>query len=404
MPSPTRCLSTRDVRRFVDEQVFAPQSARRVGIELEWVTHASGPGALPATATMREALGVLPASSLITFEPGAQLELSGPTFPDVGAAIRAMTDDVASARASLATHHVDLVGIGLDPTGLRPRVASEPRYRAMEQYFDRGWPDGRTMMRNTASVQVNLDVGDFGMVDLRWQRAHDLAPVLAAAFANSPFMATGEPSGWRSTRLAVWRGIDARRTRGAARPGTSAPAAWTSYALEAPVMFVRVGDDCVVSPRPTAFARWIHEGDEIGWPTLDDFAYHLTTLFPPVRPRGWLELRTIDALPDEWWPVAVAVTTALLDDPEAADLATREAPVLQHRFADAARLACSDPVIGRVVDRCFAAALPALARVGADRATITAAETYYERYVARGRCPADDLFPFPDPAWVPASS
>jgi glutamate--cysteine ligase len=170
-------------------------------------------------------------------------------------------------------------------------------------------------------------------------------------------------------------------------------------------MFVRVDEHhCVVPTRPLPFARWIHEGHELGWPTLDDFAYHLTTLFPPVRPRGWLELRVVDALPDEWWPVAVAVTTALLDDAEAADCVAHAARAVRNRAGDAARLGCSDAEIGAAVERCFAAALPALARIGVDAATVAAAETYYERYVARGRCPADDLFPFPDPTRLPAAT
>jgi len=406
VPSPTRTITTRDVRRYVDEHVFAPNGGQRVGIELEWVTRAVSPNALPSPDELRSLLeGTLPGSSRITFEPGGQLELSGPAHAGTAAATTAMAADTAVARSALAARGVDLVGIGLDPTGPRARVTDEPRYAAMEAYFDAHWPMGRTMMRNTAAVQVNVDLGDFSAVDLRWQRAHDLAPVLAAAFANSPFDASGAPSGWRSTRLAVWRGIDVRRTRPAARPGTSAPTAWTGYALEAPVMFVRAdAHRCTVPSRPLPFARWIHEGHELGWPTLDDFAYHLTTLFPPVRPRGWLELRAVDALPDEWWPVAVAVSVALLDDPEAADLAARETPALRDRAADAARLGCSDPVIGRVVDRCFAAALPALARIGADERTTAAAEDYYERYVARRRCPADDLFPFTDPARLPSAT
>ncbi|MFI5046372.1 MAG: glutamate-cysteine ligase family protein [Acidimicrobiia bacterium] len=406
MPSPTRSITTRDVRRHVDEHVFAPKGAQRVGIELEWITRAPSRDLLPSPSELRMLLGpTLPGSSRLTFEPGGQLELSGPAHATAAAATAAMAADVAAARTALAARGVELVGIGLDPTGLRNRVVDEPRYEAMESYFDARWPMGRTMMRNTAAVQVNVDLGGFGTVDLRWQRAHDLAPVLAAAFANSPFDASGAPTGWRSTRLAVWRGLDARRTRPAARPGTSAASAWTDYALEAPVMLVRSDEHhCAVPARPLPFARWIHEGHELGWPTLDDFAYHLTTLFPPVRPRGWLELRTVDALPDEWWPVAVAVSAALLDDPEAADTAAREAPALRHRVADAARLACSDPVIGSVVDRCFVAALPALTRAGVHADTIAAAEDYYERYVARRRCPADDLFPFPDPARLPAAT
>jgi glutamate--cysteine ligase len=258
------------------------------------------------------------------------------------------------------------------------------------------------MMRHTASVQVNLDLGPSALVEARWARAHDVLPVLAAMFANSPFDVSGTSTGWCSTRLAVWNRIDPRRTRWVARAGVSAATSWNSFALDAPVMLIRTDDgECVPSLRSLTFARWIHDGHELGWPTLDDFAYHLTTLFPPVRPRGWLELRAVDALPDEWWPVAVAVTTALLDDPEAADVASRVTPALGNRWRDAARYACAQPIVGAAAEQCFAAALPALPRLGADRATIAAAETYYERFVARRRCPADDLHPDPSRVAVP---
>jgi glutamate--cysteine ligase len=405
MPAPTRCITTRDVRRFVDEQIFsAPPgplegrggAASRVGVELEWVARPRGGAAACAPDALRAAIGTLPNRSRVTFEPGGQLELSGPALPGLGAAVRAMTADVAAARGAVGACGVELVGIGLDPTGLRDRVVDADRYRAMEAYFDTRWPDGRTMMRNTASVQVNLDLGSAAEVDVRWRRAHDLLPVLAAAFANSPFDATGAATGWRSTRLAVWSRIDPRRTRPAARTQAGAATAWTTYALDAPVMLFRVGDRCVPSVRPVTFARWIHDGHELGWPTLDDFAYHLTTLFPPVRPRGWFELRIVDALPDEWWPVAVAVTTALLDDPEAADVAARVGSTRSSGgWIGAAQTALSDPAIAVAADRCFAAAIAALGRLGADDATVAATESYYERYVARGRCPADDLNPDP---------
>jgi glutamate--cysteine ligase len=403
MPSPTRCITTRDVRRFVDEHVFGsipgehPVTHGRVGIELEYVTRAHGGAPVATIDEMAAVVGAsLPGGSRLTFEPGGQLELSGPALPGLGPATAAMADDVRAARAALAPLGIDLVGIGLDPSGPRPRVLDAGRYAAMEAYFDTRWPDGRTMMRHTASVQVNLDLGPAALVEARWARAHDVLPVLAATFANSPFDASGTPTGWRSTRLAVWNRIDPRRTRWVARAGVSAATSWNSFALDAPVMLIRTDDgECVPSLRSLTFARWIHDGHELGWPTLDDFAYHLTTLFPPVRPRGWLELRAIDSLPDEWWPVAAAVTTALLDDPEAADVASRVTPALGNRWRDAARYACAQPTIGAAAERCFAAALPALPRIGADRATIAAAETYYERFVARGRCPADDLHPDP---------
>ena len=198
------------------------------------------------------------------------------------------------------------------------------------------------------------------------------APCSRRRSPTRPSTWTGAPTGWRSTRLAVWQPIDPRRTRSAAalrrrrRVGVDR------------VRARRSGDDdprpttTTVSPstRPMPFARWIHDGHELGWPTLDDLEYHLTTLFPPVRPRGWLELRMIDALPDEWWPVAVAVTTALLDDPEAADLASRETHRCCARGGSTPRATqVSDAAIGDVVARCFAARARGARRVSAPMPT-----------------------------------
>jgi glutamate--cysteine ligase len=247
------------------------------------------------------------------------------------------------------------------------------------------------MMRNTAAVQVNLDLGGNGHLDARWQLAHDLGPVLAASFANSPFDADGNATGWRSTRLAVWDAIDHCRTTPAHQPGLDARTAWTRYALDAPTMMIRVDDTRSAAIRePMPFARWMESGHELGWPTVDDFALHLTTLFPPVRPRGWLELRMIDALPDEWWPVAVAVTTALLDDADAATVAMAAVVGIRDRWLDAARHGLSTPELRLAADRCFVAAQEALPRVGADPGTCAATAAFYDRFVRRGRCPADD--------------
>ena len=158
-------------------------------------------------------------------------------------------------------------------------------------------------------------------------------------------------------------------------------------------MMIRVDDDVSLVPEhPMTFAEWVSDGHDAGWPTVDDLAYHLTTLFPPVRPRGWLELRMIDALPEEWWPVAVAVTTALLDDPVAA------APRRRRRGAGARPLARSGarraarsgarPRRGRVLRPPPARPSTASAPTTRRRA---ATDEYFDRFVARGRCPADDL-------------
>src|SRR4029078_13351513 len=106
---------------------------------------------------------------------------------------------------------------------LRPRVIDEPRYRAMDTYFDALGAAGATMMRGTASLQVN--VGDAPDADAQWEYAHDLAPVIAAMFANSPLLDL-RPSGWQSTRLATWAALDPPRTPPVA---TTAPGARTTW-------------------------------------------------------------------------------------------------------------------------------------------------------------------------------
>lgn len=397
MPAPTRSLSLADVRRFVDEEVFAsregPPTGGRVGIELEWIVVPRTHGVVPEPAHVVTLLpSALPGGSRVTFEPGGQLELSGPVAPSLRDACEAMRADTEAVRRALGPHDLELVGAGVDTRGDVPRVLDEPRYRAMEEYFDARWPCGRTMMRNTASIQVNLDAGTPATIDARWHLAHDLGPVLTACFANSPFDPSGTPTGFRSTRSAVWYEIDPARTA-PVRNGRrgDASTAWTRYLLDAPVMMIRVDErDSTVPDAPMTFADWVTDGHRTGWPTLDDLAYHATTLFPPVRPRGWLELRMIDALPEPWWPVAVGVTTALLDDPSAARRASDATAGSREHWYAAARAALHDPVLARAAIECFSAARTALERLGADDATRAATDEYFDRFVARGRCPADE--------------
>jgi glutamate--cysteine ligase len=262
----------------------------------------------------------------------------------------------------------------------------------MEAYFDAMGPAGRRMMCNTAAVQVNLGLGP-GADDAtrQWRVAHAVGPTLAAAFANSPLL-DGGPSGFRSTRLATWWAMDPSRTRPVDGHGPG-PDAWAAYALAARVMLVRVDPRRFV-PLTSAlsFERWIAEGHELGWPTVDDLHYHLSTLFPPVRPKGWLELRMVDALPDPWWRVPVAVTHALLADGEAGEAAVRAAVAsgAAGRWVDAACTALAHPGLAASARACFAAAQAALGRLGVGPPLADAVAAYVERWVDRGRTPADD--------------
>ncbi|MDQ3305454.1 MAG: ergothioneine biosynthesis glutamate--cysteine ligase EgtA [Actinomycetota bacterium] len=395
MPSASRRLSAVDVERFVRRRCFPTVQAGRVGAELEWLTVCSTD---PLTTVDHEALRAvvaracpLPGGSRVTFEPGGQLELSSATCSDIGAACTAMEADLGAVNRAATTVGVDLVGLGADPHRSPRRLVDGPRYRAMEAFLRADGGDGVTMMCSTAALQVNLDIGDEGAHLSRWRRAQALGPVLIAAFANAPFSA-GRPAGLRSRRAAIWSTIDRSRTGPVDLAGDDAVAAWVGYALAARTMLVRSSAahfGPVLLPLP--FGRWMDQGHELGFPTIDDFEYHLSTLFPPVRPRGWLELRMIDALPDPWWRAAVAVTTALLDHDGAAEAATRACIGTEGLWTTAARVGLSHPVLAMGAHACFVAALEALPALGADGATIAATEAFFERFVARGRCPADEL-------------
>ncbi len=408
MPSPHAGITVDDVRAFVATRCFTPGPSARVGVEVEWLAVcADSPQDRVPVSVVGTPGAELAAGSRLTFEPGGQIELSAPPLQGIGPACAALAADAALLASELRDHGVGLVGLGLDPRVDRSRAFPSPRYDAMEPYVDAHCDAGRTMMGGTAAGQVTLDVGATSdIAAARWHRAHDLGPTLAAAFANSP-LAAGAPSGWKSRRLVVWDELDPDRTA-SAEAGPRDPAeAWLHYALNANVMLIRADDDRYVAQvAPLTFADWIARGHELGYPTLDDLEYHLTTLFPPVRPRGWLELRMIDSLPDPWWRVAVAVATTLVCDDAAADAAAAAIEPTRGRWLDAARAGLDAPGFAASAHSCFTAALDAMVRLGTDATTVLAVESFVERYVEPGRCPADDrldaweasgaLFPEPD--------
>ncbi len=366
-----------------------------VGAELELlVADRTTPSARPPLARVAAAVPEpLPGGSLVTVEPGGQLELSSQPFAGPAAAVAALAADLAATVAALSADDLVLTGLGADP--LRPpvRLVRTPRYDVMEAHFASGGPvagaAGRAMMCSSAAVQVSLDAGTWGggrqSAASRWQRAHAVGPALAAAFACSPLL-RGEPTGWRSTRQRFWRDLDPSRTA-PPDPRLGPVEATTELALAAQVLTVRDADGtCRPAPCGLSFGAWWQSGE----PTDGDLAYHLTTLFPPVRLRGWFELRFLDMLPDPLWQVPVAVAAALLDDDLAADAAREACAPVEGRWTDAARLATSDPALARAAAGCLEAAVSALPRLGAA-SLVPAVEGFAERFTARGRCPADEL-------------
>ncbi|MGW5468925.1 ergothioneine biosynthesis glutamate--cysteine ligase EgtA [Streptomyces chartreusis] len=405
---PRTAVTEAEVEALVRGICFKTGPPRTLGVEVEWLVHELRSPQLPVTPERLEAayaaLRTVPLRSALTVEPGGQLELSSPPATSLMECIGTVSADLDTARAVLREHDLGLVGIGNDPWHTPRRFLRQPRYDAMETCLDRAGPAGRAMMCTSASVQVCLDAGYEEPGPLghgrRWWLAHQLGAVLVAAFANSP-LAGREPTGWLSTRQLLWMEIGPDRA-GAPPLNGDPRAAWARHVVDAPVMCVRQDGGAWDVPEGLSFREWTRSGAPRP-PTQEDLDYHLTTLFPPVRPRGHLELRMIDAQPGEdGWIVPLAVTTALFDDPEAAETAYRAVKPLAERalsqpaphnplWLDAARSGLADPELREVADVCFAAALEALPRLGATREVTDAVAAYRDRYVARGRCPADDL-------------
>uniref|UniRef100_UPI001E5B224E ergothioneine biosynthesis glutamate--cysteine ligase EgtA n=1 Tax=Blastococcus atacamensis TaxID=2070508 RepID=UPI001E5B224E len=293
--------------------------------------------------------GPLPGGSRITFEPGGQVELSAPPADDVASAVLGLRADHATLAAALASDGLGLALVGTDPLRPARRLSNAARYAAMEEHFAAvGCADaGARMMTSTAALQVNLDAGPAAGWSARLALAHQLGPVLVAVSACSPLQAD-RATGWRSTRQQIWGELDSARC-GPILTGDDPAAEWAAYALAAPVMLVH--DPVSGAAEPVRgripLADWVTGATRLGdrSATGADVDYHLTTLFPPVRPRGYLEIRYLDAAPEPWWPALAAVTATLLDDPVAADRAADACAPVAGRWSDAARLGLADPAL-----------------------------------------------------------
>ena len=349
-------LTVDDAHAHVAAQALTPSDTGKVGLELEaHLVDLADPGVRPGWSRVRGVLASLPGlpcGSSVTLEPGGQVELSTPPLADAVAATRALALDRAALGRHLLEHGLGAAVLGADPARRPERINPGARYVAMEQHFaalSHGRA-GRAMMTATAALQVNLDAGPrSGWVE-RLRLVHALVPVLVSASASSPYLG-GRPSAWQSARREAWSGLDRGRTAGF-DVGRDPAAGWADYALAAPVLLVRDADRLRPVLQRLSFADWVRGHRAIDRPpTTDDLDYHLTTLFPPVRPRGYLEIRVMDAVPDRWWPALVALVVTLLDDPVAADeAADLTSGLSEHR---AATIGCGDPQLRRAVLACL---------------------------------------------------
>lgn len=259
---------------------------------------------------------VLPGGGRITYEPGGQIEISSPVFDTVASLDSFVRAVVAALREPAGAAGVSMLAVGVDPYNSLeavPQVIRAPRYDAMARHFDSIGPWGARMMRQTASLQINLELGAHPLE--RWGLLNALAPYLIAKFANSATYA-GSETRHASYRAHLWRMLDTSRT-GMPFDATDPVRAYCEFASAA----TRI---------------------------LSDDEAHLTTLFPEVRPRGYFEIRSIDSIEPDRAADAFSFISGLVHDPDVAAEAFRVIgppdPALLER---AARLGRSDPLIER---------------------------------------------------------
>ncbi|MFQ5746713.1 MAG: glutamate-cysteine ligase family protein [Gemmatimonadota bacterium] len=348
---------------------------------------------------------------LLVFEPGGQLEYSTEPRPTAAAAHDDARAVLMPLREAAAAGGIRFLDLGMNPFHTAEDVGlhlQSGRYRAMDSYFAGLGPFGQQMMRLTASLQVNLDFGDPERAGLRWRAANLMSPVLTAAFANSPVRF---PDGTRalSGRALVWQGTDPSRT-GLVMAGGDVGRAdpWRAYAvfaLTARVM-MRFGEDGALHAVADAlrFNEW-WAGTAGAPPSAEDWRVHLTTLFPEIRPRGWLEIRSIDAPGPEWWGVPITLLPAILYDDRALqatlDLLEPHAGSLEDLARRSALDALGDPELGRLSEALFRHGLDATTRFPEgyfDADMVGATGAFRERYVARRRTQADERLPEDGPA------
>lgn len=408
-PGPSVLRDCADAEAYVASVCFKHGPPRLIGVELEWLLHrravpdapldverlvaALGPHA-PRTLDPTSPADPLPAGSTITVEPGGQAELASPPLADLGLLLDTARADSAALLGRLAAHGLHPHPRAADPVRPPVRLLQVPRYRAMEQSFDRIGPYGRSAMCSTAAVQVCLDVGEGADVARRWAAVHAVGPVLLAAFANSPVL-HGRRTGWKSSRWAAWSACDPARTgpppAADTDPDRDPAPAWARRVLSSPLLCVR-GEGSWIVPRGVTFGDWVN-GALPTPPTTADLDYHVSTLFPPVRPHGFLEVRYVDAQAGEGWALPTAVLAAVLADAATVDRVLEQCEPARGRWVSGARHGLDDRVLARAAAAVFTLALERLPGLGAPRRVLDALTTMTERHVLRGRCPADDPAP-----------
>jgi glutamate--cysteine ligase len=235
----------------------------------------------------------------ITLEPGGQLELSGAPLRTIHETCTEFHTHLELIRRVSEPMRILWLSLGMNPLHEVEEIPRMPkgRYAIMRSYLPTRGELALQMMHLTATVQANLDYESEEDMARKMRTAMGVTPLVSAIFANSSLYA-GKASGFVSRRMHIWRHTDPDRC--GLLPFVFEPGFgygdYVEWALDVPMFFV-YRDDAYLPARGTTFRRFLEKGFEGHHPTLSDWDLHLTTLFPEVRLKQFLEVRGADAVP-----------------------------------------------------------------------------------------------------------
>ena len=312
----------------------------------------------------------------ISFEPGGQIEISSTPASTATSVIAATRGIVQIIRDAMVREGIELVASGVDPyndIGVVPLQLHRERYKGMTAYFESIGPSGVRMMRQTAALQINVERGEDPLS--RWLLLNAITPVVTALFSNSSHYA-GKKTNHASYRAHLWRTLDDSRT-GIPYDEQDPVRKYVDFALDAYAM--RSGD----SKQPyQTFREWMRDA-KIG---MEEWDFHLSTLFPEVRAKQYFELRSADTIDPQRLAAPVLFVTALVYDRESAQ---RAFEIVGTPSIDLLELAgikgLSHPALRRMARALADIALDGAQSLGAEYLSsddVQAATEYFDRALA----------------------
>lgn len=238
----------------------------------------------------------------ITLEPGGQLELSGALRDDIHATCREVNAHLEHVRTVCEPLDIGFLGMGFQPKWGREDISWMPkaRYKIMREYMPKRGNLGIDMMKRTCTVQVNLDYSSEADMVQKFRTSLALQPIATALFANSPFV-DGKDSGYQSYRAHIWTDTDPDRTGTLPFLFESGMGfeRYVDYMLDVPMYFV-YRDGKYLDASGLSFRDFLQGKLSVlpgELPTLTDWEDHMTTAFPEVRLKKFLEMRGADGGP-----------------------------------------------------------------------------------------------------------